>query len=110
MAATTQQLRANPDCAAIQQEADQSGCIRIAVIGALDERHGRMLLNATEQAASCGGNRVCVDLREVTGFTDDGVAAAVDCCRLASGLPRGVSFVVSAGHSRKALLAILASS
>ena len=89
------------------ERAGDAGDVRIAVGSRLDGRSGHMLLQAADAVAASGGERITVDLRRVDGFTEDGVAAATACCRLASGLPGGVSFVASAGPSRRALLAIL---
>ncbi len=89
------------------EETARSGDVRIRVHQCLDLASGQLLLDAADAVAADGGERITVDLRPVTGFTEAGVAAASECCRLASGLPGGVSFLVSAGSSRRALLAIL---
>lgn len=107
MTAPTRKVIEKAGCRLVQHHADESGGVRICVRGCLDERSGRLLLEATDAAATQGGVRVRVDLRSVTSFTDAGVEAASACCRVAAGLPRGVSFLVAAGDSRRALLAIL---
>lgn len=94
----------------VEPEAGREGGAQISLRGCLDDVNGRSLLAAVDAVASDGGTHIRVDLREITGYTSDGVTAASDCCRLASGLPCGVSFLVSAGTSRTALLEIFARS
>ena len=99
MAATTQ-------CpAGVQIEPGPEGNVTIRVEGALDGHSGRLLIEAAEEATGC--SRITVDLSRIDGFTQAGVIAATRCCRRASDLPQGVSFVAAAGPSRSALLAIL---
>jgi hypothetical protein len=86
---------------------DATGEVRIAVDGRLDQRKGSLLLRAADVVSAAGGRRITVDLREVNGFTEDGVAAATACRQRASVLPCGVSFVAGSAPSRRALLAIL---
>ncbi len=81
--------------------------VRIAIGTNLNRRSGHELLQAAGAISAQGGSRLTVDLRNVSAFTEAGVAAATACRRLAAGLPRGVSFVASSASSRHALLAIL---
>lgn len=94
----------------VEREAMSDGRARIALQGCLDAARGRSLLAAVDAVANDGGTHIRVDLRAITGYTPGGVTAASDCCRKASGLPCGVSFIVSAGTSRTALLEIFAQS
>jgi hypothetical protein len=81
---------------------------RIFVQGCLDETNGRTLTAAVDSLANGGLAHIRVDLRAITGFTQDGVSAASECCEQASRLPCGVSFLVCTGASRSALLEIFA--
>ena len=81
------------------------GNVTVSVEGALNRRSGRLLMQAADAAGGC--SRLTVDLSGIERFTDAGVEAAIRCCRFASDLPQGVSFVAGAGPSRHALLAIL---
>jgi hypothetical protein len=110
MATRSVQLRDRDPGLLVEPEAGSDGASRISLRGCLDEGIGRSLLAAVDAVASGGGTHIRVDLREITGYTSDGVTVASDCCRLASGLPCGVSFLVSAGASRTALLEIFARS
>jgi hypothetical protein len=92
----------------VKREPSVPGGARISVHGCLDDANGQSLLVAVDNLACGGLTHIRVDLREITGFTPNGVAAASDCCRKASALPCGVSFLVSAGTSRTALLEIFA--
>ncbi len=89
------------------EQGEQSGEVCITLKERLDEVGGQQLLEAADAVAANGGTRITVDLREINTFTEGGVKAATACCRLASGLPKGVSFVASTGPSRQALLEIL---
>jgi hypothetical protein len=99
-------MTVTPDCSAqVRVAPGAEGNLTISVDGALDRRNGRLLMQATDAAVGC--SRITVDLSRIDRFTEAGVEAAIRCCRTASDLPQGVSFVVSAGPSRDALLAIL---
>ncbi len=90
----------------VGREGDIDSAARVSVYGCLDGANGEYLLAAVDRLADGGLTHIRVDLREITGFTDDGISAASDCCRKASKLPCGVSFLVCAGTSRTALLEI----
>ena len=92
----------------VRREPSVPGGAWISVHGCLDDASGQNLLVAVDSLASGGHTHIRVDLREITSFTQNGVAAASDCCRKASALPCGVSFLVGAGTSRTALLEIFA--
>ena len=95
------------DDGVLVETAGRADEVRIAIGSTLNRRSGRRLLQAAGAISAHGGVRITVDLRQVAAFTEDGVAAATACRRLASGLPGGVSFLASSGASRYALLAIL---
>jgi hypothetical protein len=89
----------------VRVEPGPGGNVTISVEGILDGRSGRLLMEAADAARGC--SRLTVDLSRIERFTAAGVEAAIRCCRSASDLPQGVSFVAAAGPSRHALLAIL---
>ena len=110
MATGSAQLHDRQPGLLVEREVSSEGCTRISLQGCLDDDNGKSLLAAVDAVANEGGSHIRVDLRGITGYTPDGVTAASRCCRLASGLPCGVSFLVSAGTSRTALLEIFARS
>lgn len=80
----------------------------VVVEGRLDESSAFELLGAVHAAVAHGKNHLEVDLRRVTSYTDDGVAAITECLALRRELDRGVALHVATEAGRQVLLASMA--
>jgi hypothetical protein len=75
---------------------------------ALDLAAGRALLDAVSAAIAANRARVDIDLCSITGWTDDGAKALVQCRELCCDLPDGLHYRTGRGPGRDALLAAYA--
>lgn len=71
----------------------------------LDPLVGRVLMDAVASAVATGPDRVDIDLRSLTDFTDEGARALVRCRELCRELPDGLHYRTGRGPGRAALLA-----
>ena len=71
----------------------------------LDPIVGRALVDAVTTAVATCPDRVDIDLRSITGWTEEGVRALVACRELCRDLPDGLHYRTGRGPGREALLA-----
>jgi hypothetical protein len=71
----------------------------------LDPLVGRVLVDAVASAVATGPQRVDIDLRCLTDFTEEGARALVRCRELCRELPDGLHYRTGRGPGRDALLA-----
>lgn len=76
----------------------------LTINGCLDAEAGAALLKRTTAALEERACRVDIDLRQLTGFTDQGAAALGACRRMCAGLPDGLHYRTGQGPGREALL------
>jgi anti-anti-sigma regulatory factor len=81
------------------------GAMVLELSDTLDAQVGRVLVDAVASAVSTGPERVDIDLRAVTTWTDDGAHALVRCRELCQDLPEGLHYCTGRGPGRDALLA-----
>jgi len=74
----------------------------------LDSLVGRVLVDAVTSAVATHPDRVDIDLRSITDWTDDGARALVQCRELCRDLPDGLHYRTGRGPGRDALLAAYA--
>lgn len=84
---------------------DLDGTAALALTGTLDAAAGTDLCTALARLIAGGTTRVDLDLRDVTGFDEDGVAALAACHALAPQLADGLHYRTGPGPGRDALLA-----
>jgi hypothetical protein len=77
----------------------------LTINGCLDGETGATLLKRATAALQERACRVDIDLRSLTGFTDQGAAALGACRRMCTGLPDGLHYRTGQGPGRQALLA-----
>lgn len=83
--------------------------LTIAVHGVLDSAIVGLIAEAAAEAAGDDGRRVQIDLGDLEGHTDDGLAAfAVMRSRFAPGMRSRVSYRASSAAGQEALLAACA--
>ena len=79
--------------------------VTLTINGCLDGEAGAALLKRATAALEERACRVDIDLRSLTGFTDQGAAALGACRRMCTGLPDGLHYRTGQGPGREALLA-----
>lgn len=84
--------------------ADGDERVRVLVTGDLDATAGQALTDACEHALLSAPSRLDVDLRDVGGYTSEGVAALSHCVQLGRHLVEGVNIQVCTEGGRRALL------
>lgn len=77
----------------------------LTINGNLDGQAGAALLKQATAALQERACRVDIDLRSLTGFTDQGAAALGACRRMCAGLTEGLHYRTGQGPGRHALLA-----
>jgi hypothetical protein len=75
---------------------------------ALDPLVGRVLVDAVESAVATSPQRVDIDLRSITAWTEEGARSLVRCRELCRDLPDGLHYRTGRGPGRDALLAAYA--
>ncbi|MGV3760039.1 MAG: hypothetical protein ACO1PW_10950 [Actinomycetota bacterium] len=83
----------------------ESGAVVLEVADALDERTGRVLVDAVASAVATTPERVDIDLTTLVGWTPEGAASLVRCREMCRGLPDGLHYRTGRGPGRDALLA-----
>ena len=76
----------------------------LTIQGKLDGDAGDALLEATRTAADGGAPRIDIDLRSLTGFTDEGAQCLLRCRELCGALLDGLHYRTGQGPGRDALL------
>ena len=76
----------------------------LTIEGTLDGDAGAALLDATRAAADDGAPRIDIDLRSITGFTDEGARSLLRCRELCGALLDGLHYRTGQGPGRDALL------
>ena len=76
----------------------------LTINGCLDAETGASLLKRATDALHERVCRIDIDLRSLTGFTDQGASALGACRRMCGGLPDGLHFRTGQGPGREALL------
>lgn len=71
----------------------------------LDESVGRVLVDAVASALVTSPERIHIDLRELSSWTEAGAHALVTCRELCRDLPEGLHYCTGRGPGRDALLA-----
>jgi hypothetical protein len=71
----------------------------------LDQQVGRVLVEAVASALATNPERIHIDLRELSSWTDEGARALVACRELCGDLPDGLHYCTGRGPGRDALLA-----
>ncbi|MGH9276030.1 MAG: hypothetical protein ACRDZU_15405 [Acidimicrobiales bacterium] len=74
----------------------------------LDSLVGRVLVDAVASAVANRPDRVDIDLRSITEWTEEGAGALVECRELCRDLPDGLHYRTGRGPGREALLAAYA--
>jgi hypothetical protein len=80
----------------------------LTIRGCLDAAVGVALVEAATTAVGDQAARVDIDLRSLTGYTDEGADSLVACRELAADLPDGLHYCTGQGPGREALLAAYA--
>lgn len=79
--------------------------VTVSVVDVLDGPTGRALEDVARTVADDGADRLDVDLRNLAGYSPEGVVALVRCRDLCATLPRGLHYRTGTGAGRDALLA-----
>lgn len=83
----------------------ESGAVVLEVGDALDERTGRVLVDAVASAVATTPERVDIDLTALAAWTPEGAASLVRCREMCRDLPDGLHYRTGRGPGRDALLA-----
>lgn len=86
----------------------EGSTVTISLGGTLDGQGGAALLDTFRHELDRAPARIDVDLRELVGFTEEGLAALAACKHLAVGLPGGLHYRTEGGAGQQALLAAFA--
>jgi hypothetical protein len=86
----------------------EGGTVVLTINGCLDAESGASLLKRVASALAERACRVDIDLRSLTGFTEQGSAALGACKRMCAGLPDGLHYRTGQGPGRDALLSAFA--
>jgi hypothetical protein len=76
----------------------------LTIDGKLDGDAGVALVDAARTAADEGTPRIDIDLRSITGFTDEGARSLLRCRDLCGALLDGLHYRTGQGPGREALL------
>lgn len=84
------------------------GAVVLELSSALDPLVGRVLVDAVASAVATSPERVDIDLRSITEWTEEGARSLVRCRELCRELPDGLHYRTGRGPGRDALLAAYA--
>jgi hypothetical protein len=81
------------------------GAVVLELSDCLDPLVGRVLVDAVTSAVATAPERVDIDLRSLSAWTDEGARSLVRCRELCRELPGGLHYRTGRGPGREALLA-----